>query len=242
MIKIHNINEFDQGNLVQNLDFATQDPDLLFTKTWTTNDILVYYHMSLDGGGMNFSSQYREVIQAIYGNRKFSNAFEWCSGPGYIGFDLLSHNVCDQLWLGDIYQPALRAINCTIENLPEHYHNRVNPFHMKSVADIPSDVKFDLIVSNPPHWDLNQEPFINQVYFNFNARVCADTDWTIHADFFQNIKKHLAPDGVILLLEHSFGSGPDSFRSFIEEGGLQITNCYWEPDVIKFYYLEVQHQ
>jgi methylase of polypeptide subunit release factors len=202
------------------------------------NDVKVFYSHELDGGGTSFGRRYPHVIRKIYGNRHFERCFEWCSGPGFIGFELLSENICSNLFLADIYPPALAAINKTVINLPKKYQNRVYNAHIKGIADLPTDWKFDLVVANPPHLNHNLGAFITNV--KLRDRLGQDLDWNIHREFFNHIGPHLNENAVILLQEHSFASGPIMFESMIEEAGLKIKECYYEKDFRDYYYLEVE--
>jgi methylase of polypeptide subunit release factors len=178
------------------------------------------------------------VIKEIYGDRHFNNCFEWCSGPGFIGFELLSENICNNLFLADIYQPALAAINKTAWSLPERYRFKVNSAHIKGIADLPTDWKFDLVVGNPPHWNHNVGAFITNM--RCRDRLCQDEDWNLHREFFKNIGPHLNDGAVILLQEQPLASGPNMFKAMIEDVGLRIKDCYFEKNFQEMYYLEVE--
>lgn len=201
------------------------------------NDFEVFYSPKLDGGGTDFGRRYPDVIRNIYGDRHFENCFEWCCGPGFIGFELLSENICSNLFLADIYQPALLAVNKTVANLPRMYQGHVHSAHIKGIADLPKDWKFDLIVANPPHWNHNVGAFITNI--KLRGRLAEDFNWNIHREFFSRISSHLNENAVILLQEHSYASGPRMFRPMIEESGLKIKECYYEPEYREYYYLEV---
>ena len=63
-------------------------------------DIVVYYQSELDGGGRGFGQTYVPIVQKIWGN--VDTACEFCAGPGFIGFSLLAHGLCDNLFLADV--------------------------------------------------------------------------------------------------------------------------------------------
>lgn len=224
-----------------NQDYFTQNDPIEFDLQWVINDIEVYYHRWLNGGGNSFGTRYPAVINEIYNYHRFKNCFEWCAGPGFIGFNLLSAQICEQLYLADIYPPALLAIDKTVKNLPVKYQDTVHSAHIKGIQDLPKSWKFDLVVSNPPHWNPIDTMFTSMKPDPMN-RISVDTGWKIHKEFFSHIGSHLADDAVILLQEHSHASGPEMFKSIIEESGLTITDCYWEEDKDNFYYLEVKQK
>jgi len=226
--------------VIDNSEYFNHAHTMSNDSEFKTNDITVYYHPSLDGGGTDFGRRYVPVLKNIYKNKKFNSCFEWCSGPGFIGFDILSSGVCDQLYLADIYGPAMDAVSQTIDGLPAHYQNKVHRAKIKGIKDLPKDWKFDLVVSNPPHWN---PPAIKTMITELRwcpDRIGDDLGWQIHKEFFDNIGPHLNDDAVILLQEQSYASGPEMFKSMIEDAGLTITECYWEPTNDAFYYLEVK--
>jgi hypothetical protein len=58
----------------------------------------VFYHSWMDGGGTWFGQEYVDVIRDRYPGRVFERCYEWCSGPGYIGFNILDHGLCGSLF------------------------------------------------------------------------------------------------------------------------------------------------
>jgi hypothetical protein len=210
-------------------------------REFKTNGITVYFEAGMDGGGTTFGLQVVPVLKNLYPGRVFNRCYEWCSGPGFIGFDILGHGLCKQLWLGDIFRPALRAIDKTIEHLAPQYANCVFPIHVKDGSEIPDSTKFDLIVSNPPHWNSNLDTLYSKMP-STTDRTNLDDDWLVHQNFFKNIKKNLADDGVILLQEQTYASCPDTFRKWVNSAGLSIVGCWWNAVWGDYYYLEIKHQ
>jgi hypothetical protein len=219
-------------------DFANDRRKIVRDKIFLADKIEIRYNEEMEGGGTTFGQEFHNVLAELYPNHKFNAAFEWCSGPGFIGFDLLSRDFCQHLYLSDVFRPSLASVRETVENNKEICQDRVSFCHSQSVSQLPDDWKFDLIIGNPPHWDPNSLQFITKI--NFNCRIAADLDWQIHLDFFQNIKKYMNPGATILLLEQAFGSDPDCFRNMIEDNGLRINEVYWQPADDQFYYLEVK--
>lgn len=201
------------------------------------HNIEIHYNYALDGGGTGFGQRYRRVLAQLYPDRKFKNCFEWCSGPGFIGFDLLSRNICENLYVADIYQPCIDSIMATIENNRAICQGRVQYHHGQHIASLPADWKFDLVVSNPPHWNPGLGQFITKI--DLRNRICCDNEWLVHKEFFENIRPRLMPGARILLQEQSLASGPECFKSFIEDNDMHIVDCHWESNRSGFYYLEV---
>ena len=205
------------------------------TKKFSCNGklpITVFYTDDTEGGGQHFGQDFISKIKIKYPNRKFSKVFEWCSGPGFIGFSLLSHGICDKLCLTDLHNPALELLDQTINYQENNCSDLVSTYLLKDMGLLPAHEMFDLVVSNPPHYNKNVSQLENA------NRICSDINWQSHKNFFNNIKSHLMPNGIILLQENYKGSTPDSFKSFIDNSGLQITDCF--NSVESKYFLEIK--
>lgn len=200
----------------------------------------VYYDSWMEGGGTWFGQEYIDIVQTRYSNRKFNKCYEWCSGPGFIGFGLLDHELCDNLCLSDCYESAITkavATTVTVANIK----NQVSAYVADTLQSLPEHELFDLVVANPPHF--------TECPGNENMqRIKVDQGWNTHKDFFAHIGRHLAHDGVILLQENQAGSinGVEDFRTFIEDNGLVISDCfqspkYYEPNGhTQIYYIEIK--
>ena len=142
--------------------------------------------------------------------------FEWCAGPGFIGFALLGYGFCDTLCLADINPEAVKACRRTVSQ--NGLAERVSVYHSNNLDGIPASEQWDLVVGNPPHF-----VDISPVELRFH-----DEDWKLHRRFFTTIGRFLKPGGIIVLLENNRGSTAETFRSMIEASGLHIVfvhNC-----------------
>ncbi len=131
-------------------------------------------------------------------NKTYRKAFEWCSGPGFIGFALLEKGICEQLCLADINPVAIESARATVaENGLE---DRVTCYVSDNLESIPAEEKFDLVVSNPPNYfNINPE---HPLYAKFKDDLRPnDREWRIHWEFYRSIKKHLNPGAVMLISE-----------------------------------------
>jgi hypothetical protein len=207
----------------------------LFNRWWTFRDLQVYRGFGLDGGGSRLAAPFVEFIESAYRGRKFRRAYEWCAGPGYIGFALLAAGICDELVLADINPKAIRAEEKTIRR--NGLDSRVRTYLGAGVAALPDDLRFDLVVGNPPnYYCLNpRHPQFAQWKDDLRPN---DPEWRIHREFYAGIGRHLEPDGVVLISEISpsakevyFPESPepydlrdrpaiDDFREMIAAGGL----------------------
>jgi 16S rRNA G966 N2-methylase RsmD len=208
------------------------------TKKWQTNGIDTFtllYNPELDGGGTDFGQDYIATLKKY--NRLFNRCYEWCSGPGFIGFEILSHRLCNSLCLSDFYYSAIDYIEQTIKE--NNCANKVTAYLLKDLALLPAVEKFDLVVANPPHVEVR-----DIFYYNAN-RISCDSNWQAHRNFFKNIKNHLTDDGIILLQEAHEGSTPETFKHFVNDAGLKITDHYGLTsnsfDENRVYYLEIRH-
>ena len=210
-------------------------------------NIRILYEQELDGGGTSFGQEYIRVIQDRYPNQTFNRCYEWCSGPGFIGYALLDHNICNHICLSDIYPPAIEYANLTAKE--NNVTDVVTTYLIDDIALLPEEEKFDLIVANPPHYQSisNLAGYVDQ----HQHRKAVDKDWQAHKNFFEHIADHLTPNGIILLQENRDGSSIESFRSFINDAGLEVTGEFnstnWFYDLtsdlkLQIYYIEIKRK
>jgi methylase of polypeptide subunit release factors len=171
--------------------------------------VSVSYKPHLDGGGSTFGQAFIPFLRRRAMPRA-SRTFEWCAGPGFIGFSLLAHGLTDTLCLADVNPEAVAACRRTVAQ--NRLQDRVAVYHSDNLDHIPTHELWDLVVSNPPHF-LTEAP--GQLRYN-------DPDWRVHRGFFQNVGRHLKPGGVIVLQENNRGSTVDMFAAMIADAGLRI--------------------
>ncbi len=216
--------------------------------------INVFYIDGQDGGGTSFGQDYISVIGERYPDRVFKKAYEWCSGPGFIAYSLLDHGICKSICLSDLHDPALLCAEETKVYEPNCIQEQVSIYLLKDLALLPDTEMFDLVVANPPHAPVYE---VENYWSDNRNRITSDLNWEAHQNFFSNIKKHLTPDGIILLQENRAGSELEDFLPFIERAGLEVTGHfrsknYYEAHkdhrdpstwpVVKIYYIELQHK
>jgi 16S rRNA G966 N2-methylase RsmD len=218
------------------VETATDNFDLEFL---VANDFKVFYNNMLEGGGNSVGQRYPLILKLLYPDRIFDSCLEWCSGHGVIGFRLLADGICKNLHFLEMYQPAVNACKKTIANMPTRFANRVSMYETSTLTSLPSDIRFDLIVSNPPHFPLQLGDQLFDIPKTHHHRITVDKEWNTHKDFFANAAKYLADDGVILLQEiyHI-----DEFSEMIDQGGLKIKNMFAEKNYPLPWYLELTHK
>ena len=178
-------------------------------KEVTFAGIRVSYKNHLDGGGREFGQDFIPLLQQ-YRLPRQKRVFEWCAGPGFIGFSLLAHGLCETLCLADVNREAVQACERTIAD--NALSSRVSVYCSDNLRSLPPAEQWDLVVSNPPH-------FIDEYHGNLRAH---DPDWRVHRDFFRMAAPFLKPGGVIILQENNHGSTVETFRPMIEKSGLTV--------------------
>ena len=222
---------------------------------WKVNDLDIYY---TDKAIANeaFASDYCNAIKGLYPSRVFKNALEWCSGEGLTGYAMLANGLCDRITFNDFYQPALDTIETTkLKNTK--YSDKISIYPGSTLVNIPESEKFDLVVANPPtylsSYFASKSLEYDKIGRTFSAReaeILIDNRWHARTSFYNEIKKRLAPDGVMLIQENQAGSiqRSDSFNMIIENADLKITGVfnslehYHPQTTMQIYYLEVQHR
>ena len=81
---------------------------------WQVDDLDVQYTPITNGGGDYFALEYAEIIHKSYGS--VSNALEWCSGPGFIGYALLASKLCNNISFVEMSDLAINQLTRTKEN------------------------------------------------------------------------------------------------------------------------------
>jgi methylase of polypeptide subunit release factors len=203
-------------------------------RTVTYGNIRVQYKKHLDGGGTYFGQDFIPLLKS-WGMPRQQRVFEWCAGPGFIGLSMMANGQCKTLCLADVNPEAVEACHRTIE--ANGLGARVSVYESDNLKDIPASEKWDLVVSNPPHFD--------DGYFEAELRA-HDPGWRLHRAFFKDVGKFLKPDGVIVLQENNNGSTAGTFQDMINESGLQTVFVNNEvprltPDH-RFFYIGIMHK
>jgi hypothetical protein len=190
------------------------------SKSW--NNFPVFYTHDLDGGGSVHADDFIELLTHHVKPNRFARAFEWCSGPGFVGYATLAHGICESLCLADFFGPAVTAARYTAK--ANGVEARVSIYQGDNLSALPSHESFDLVLGNPPHF-----PIRNMTEFSCNndPRIYVDEGWRVHRQFFSTIRKHLTRDGLIVLSENTWGSHLETFREMIESSGLVIAGWRW---------------
>lgn len=178
-------------------------------------DIDVCWLPELDGGGMGFGQDFVPIVSGMFGH--VDRVCELCAGPGFIGFSLLAHGLCNSLVLVDINPSAVAAAQETIRR--NGLEDRVTLYLSDGLKDVSPEERFDLVVSNPPH-------FVSPVGSS-PSLLSDDLDWNLHREFYADVARFLTPGGSVLFQENSEGALPEDFLPMIEAGGLETIQTLW---------------
>lgn len=166
---------------------------------WDYKGLKVFYYLDLDGDGTNQAPSFVTFIKSYFPkNKVYEKVFEWCAGPGFIGFALLKEGICKKLCLADINPLAIECVKRTIiENNLQDY---VSYYVSNNFESIPQYEKFDLVVSNPPnYYHLNPEHY-DYDWLKDDLRP-NDPGWEIHKSFYNSVKNYLLVDAYLLIQE-----------------------------------------
>ncbi|OGN00506.1 MAG: hypothetical protein A2651_00400 [Candidatus Yanofskybacteria bacterium RIFCSPHIGHO2_01_FULL_42_12] len=187
------------------------------------NNIEVVYKEKLHGGGIRFGQQFIPIVKERFGH--VGHIFEFCAGPGFIGFSLLANNLCDKLTVADINPEAVKVLSETVKK--NGLESKVAVYLSDCLDSIPETEKWDLVVSNPPHvFCANEDEHKKNI-------ILFDPNFNIHKRFYRDIKKFLKPTGSVLLQEHTESTNIDDFKSMIEENGLKIVDVFTYTSPVK---------
>lgn len=94
--------------------------------------------------------------------------------------------------------------------------DRVRVYLSDGLNGIPSSEKWDLVVSNPPHFLAESQKDI----------LRHDPNWDIHRRFFSNVHRFLHPHSNILFQENYCGSEEHTFLPMIEASDLEYMGSF----------------
>src|ERR1700721_1295229 len=107
----------------------------------------ISYRSELDGGGTEFGQQFIPFLKSR-GMPKQKRAFEWCCGPGFIGFSMLGHGLCETLCLSDINPAAVSSCQNTVR--ANKLSDRVSVYQSDNLKSIPRSALGTLVIPTPP--------------------------------------------------------------------------------------------
>ncbi|MDP1853443.1 MAG: class I SAM-dependent methyltransferase [Candidatus Omnitrophota bacterium] len=186
-------------------------------------NITVSFLPYLEGGGRNFGQEFIRMVRDRFG--KVDHVFEYCAGPGFIGFSMLAHGLCNRLTVADVNPDAVECCKKTIKD--NKIEDKAAVYLSDCLDSIPITGQWDLVVSNPPHWPSDEKKYRENIR-NFDPYL------TVHKKFYRDIKKFLKPDGSVLFQECEPATTTKDFQPMIEDNGLEIMEVF-KADPLTFW-------
>jgi len=198
--------------------------------TTLDSGITLLYPKHLEGGCFWLKDEFVNVIKTI-NKFPYKRCFEWCSGLGGIGFEILGKDLCNHVTFSDYYYVAIE--NCLDNANRNNIISQVAGYISPTISDIPDCNKWDLIVGTPPHCFDGDEyiAHLNKVNAEQSgslsasnwARLTIDDGMEIHKEFFQNIRNRITDDADVLI----FGSSKqDMIINLALKGNLKFINVH----------------
>lgn len=166
-------------------------------RVWSDGGLEVYFRKNLDGAGRLFSPTFLNFVKSRH-REPIPKVFEWCSGPGFIGFSLLAAGACRKLCLADVNPRAVECIARTVR--ANRLQDRVTYYVSDSFDSIPANEVFDVVVANPPFYSsLNPgHPLYKLLEHDLRPY---DRDWRAHEKFYSSVAAHLNPGAMLYIME-----------------------------------------
>jgi len=188
---------------------------------------------TLDGGGPRSWPHVTRMIRERIG--PVGHAFEWCAGPGYMGFALLGAGLCERLTLADINPVAVEACRETIR--VNGLEALVNVYLSDNLRDVPKSEQWDLIFGDPPHFPA---PLQRHIDDGFLLRS-VDQDWHIHRAFFEQLPPHTKPGTRLFLTESRVAGDHDELIvSMARAAGFELAEPVFEYPEMRRYCIHAQ--
>ena len=179
-------------------DARDNDPSGGDELVWRYGDLEIRYASNLDGGGTELAASFVRFLRERYSGRIFRRAYEWCSGPGFIGLSLLQEGICESLCLADVNPEAVDGVRETLAR--NRLEDRVSCYLSDGWEAIPDSEVFDLVVSNPPNFCGFNPDHPRFAEHEGDLRP-HDPDWRIHEAFYRGLRPHLSEDAVVCISE-----------------------------------------
>lgn len=202
------------GNAVQDIPPRQTGTE---SKHYQTGRLSVYYTDELAGGGQLWGDEVVDFVKEAVG--PVQAAHELCSGPGFIGFSLLSRGLCRQLSLSDVNPLAIDACLRTIDQ--NDLSDCTSTYVSDCLNSIPLDQRWSLVIANPP-W----MPFHERIPQWGQPIKYEDPDLLLHRRIFTDVIPHLENDGHIVLVESYMAAAPRDFENIGATAGLFLSRVY----------------
>lgn len=200
-------------------------------------------YLGTDGGGSKLSTPLVDYMQSQHAGQTYTKGLEWCCGNGFHSFNLMQHNIVQNVVMTDIHHVSIMMCDHNISTLS--IQDRAKAYLLNSLELLPPQT-FDLIYASPPWFNHNLDKY--DVALDRRLLAAYDIAWDAHEEFYSRIGNYMDSDSLIVMQENADGSTQETFRSMIENNGLQIVGTHSSPvayndsdnTVVPIYYLEVR--
>ena len=176
-------------------------------ETWKqpVGRIEVFYGQYQNGGGP-FYNKFNKSLLMEY---KEVDALEICSGPGFIGYDLLESGIASHVDLADKNSEVEQYIQMT----NERSGHRARFYESDALESVP-EYEYSIIIGNPPHLKtedqykiLEDDGFVDKTWpeerLQYERRILLDQDFSFHKKFFSKVDKYIRIGGSVVLYENA---------------------------------------
>ena len=145
-----------------------------------------------------------------------------CCGVGIIGLTVFSTlrkaAIAKEVVFADINTFNIESLlkTLTINNLAQLLGTTIRCYLTNGLNHIPSDEKFDLIISNPPHY-FDQSFSKQDVPMSPKTLAKYDPGWNFHKSFYRECHNYLTDGGEVWFLENGSASNEKDFLPYIED-------------------------
>lgn len=194
------------------------------------------YYSHLDGGGTLMKNDFVRCVRQFGSKKKYSRGYEWCSGTGFIGFELVGFDICDHIVFSDYYPLAIES--CLSNAEKNLLSQKVTGYISRSITELPAIEKWDLVIGNPPHSFGNMESALaeildyteNEIFATNTLRTLSDENYNTHRDFFHNIHHRVTDDADIFIYEPMITHKLDII---MKESKLKLVGIYPMVDIFE---------
>ncbi len=155
-----------------------------------------------------------------------------CCGVGLVGLTMLAclkddpEDRVQSMSLADINIFNLNSIERTLEmNPPDRWgHVEVLPILTDGLKHIQPANQFDLVVSNPPHFFLQN---FSDVPLQPDVLGTNDAGWKFHKEFYSVVADYLTPTGEVWFLENHLALCDDQLVQMAKDApGMEVTDVF----------------
>lgn len=142
-----------------------------------------------------------------------------CCGVGIVGLTVFTRlekeGIVARAAFADINIFNVNSLRRTlgVNQLSHLLGDRITAYLSDGLAHLPPEEKFDLIISNPPHYFV---PNRTRDGLSPGRLGTYDDDWNFHRDFYRQCHEHLTERGEVWFLENSAGATEETLLPFIQ--------------------------